>query len=168
MNYRLTTIDISKENFKFSGAHFTVFSSTERERLHGHNFKVRAEVVAPVDDNGLCFNYQEIKVRLRAICDELDEYVLLPGLSPHLSISQSGTTVTATFNNQVMSFLASDTLVLPIRNTTVEEFSHMIINMLVEKDDFFVVNDVRRMKISVSSGDGQWGSSVWTAENSEA
>lgn len=167
MDYRLTTIDISKENFKFSGAHFTVFSASERERLHGHNFKVRAEVVAPVDDNGLCFNYQEIKVRLRAICDQLDEYVLLPGASPYLSIAESDKTITVTFNDEVMTFLSSDTLVLPIRNTTVEEFSHMILNMLVEKDDFFAVNDVRRMKISVSSGDGQWGSSVWTAGNEE-
>ncbi len=161
MTYRLTTIDISKENFKFSGAHFTIFNAHERERLHGHNFKVSASVTAPVDDNGLCFNYQEIKVRLRAICDELDEYVLLPELSPHLVIETSGDTITARFNQEQMQFLASDTLLLPIRNTTVEEFAHLLLTMLVEKDDFFEVNDVRRMVIKVSSGDGQWGSSVW-------
>ena len=31
----LTTIEIDKENLKFSAAHFTIFSGTERERLHG-------------------------------------------------------------------------------------------------------------------------------------
>ena len=161
MTYRLTTIDISKENFKFSGAHFTIFSATERERLHGHNFKVSASVTAPVDDNGLCFNYQEIKVRLRAICDQLDEYVLLPEQSPHLSIEAAEDYVTAIFNQERMQFLASDTLLLPIRNTTVEEFAQLLLTMLVDKDDFFEVNDVRRMVVKVSSGDGQWGSSVW-------
>ena len=163
MTYRLTTIDISKENFKFSGAHFTIFSASERERLHGHNFKVRAELVAPVDDNGMCFNYQEIKVRLRAICDRLDEYVLLPGQSPHMEVKTDGGEITAVFNDESMRFPASDTLVLPIRNTTVEEFSHLILTMLVEEDDFFEINDVHSLKISVSSGDGQWGSSGWQA-----
>ena len=161
MSTRLTTIEISKEDFKFSGAHFTVFNATERERLHGHNFKVRAEVVAPVDDNGLCFNYQEIKKRLRQICDELDEYLLLPGDSPHLKIKQDKNGVEVKFANQTMRFLASDTLVLPIRNTTVEEFSHLIMRRLFERDDFLSENHVQRLKVSVSSGDGQWGSSVW-------
>lgn len=101
---------------------------------------------------------------MRAICDELDEYVLLPAQSPHLSIEKAEETITAIFNGERMQFLASDTLLLPIRNTTVEEFAHMLLLMLVEKDDFFAVNDVRRMIIKVSSGDGQWGSSVWDAE----
>ena len=47
MSHLLTTINICKEALKFSGAHFTIFSATDRERLHGHNFRVRAEVTAP-------------------------------------------------------------------------------------------------------------------------
>ena len=39
---QLTTIELSKEYLKFSAGHFTVFSATERERLHGHNFSVSA------------------------------------------------------------------------------------------------------------------------------
>ena len=50
-----TTIDILKEDIKFSAAHFTVFSATERERLHGHNFHVGLSVTAPVGSNGMCF-----------------------------------------------------------------------------------------------------------------
>lgn len=161
MTKRMTTIEISKQDFKFSGAHFTVFNATERERLHGHNFRVSAEVVAPVDDNGLCFNYQEIKHRLRQICKELDEYLLLPGDSPHLLIDAEGDQVKVEFAGQTMQFLAADTLVLPIRNTTVEEFSHLIMRRLFERDDFLSRNQIRRLKVSVSSGDGQWGSSVW-------
>lgn len=161
MSNRLTTIEISKESFKFSAAHFTVFSATERERLHGHNFKVRAEVVAPVDDNGLCFNYQEIKRRLKQICDELDEYVLLPGDSPYLEVEQNSDLIYVRFADQTMQFLTSDTQVLPIRNTTVEELSNLIMQRLFSQDDFLTANQVQSVKVSVSSGDGQWGSSVW-------
>ncbi len=164
MSQRLTTIDISKENLKFSGAHFTIFSATNRERLHGHNFKVRAKVTAPVDNNGMCFNYQEIKSRLRAICNALDEYMLLPANSPHLNIEQQGTQYKVIFNDEAMFFIAKETKVLDIRNTTVEEFSYYILDKLVNTDNFFVENDVAHIAIGVSSGDGQWGTSEWTNE----
>ena len=109
MKEQITTIDISKEDLKFSCAHFTIFSSSERERLHGHNFKVRAKVTAPVDDNGMCFNYQEIKSRLRQICRNLDEYVLLPGKSPYLKIKEIDDNFHVNFNNENLIFPVSDT-----------------------------------------------------------
>jgi len=161
MPHRLTTIEISKEDLKFSAAHFTIFSATERERLHGHNFRVRASVVAPVDDNGLCFNYQEIKSRLRTLCQSLDEYLLLPAESPHLQVSEQNEYYNASFNGEQMRFRKSDTRVLEIRNTTVEEFSNYILQQLVSSDNFFQANDVHSVTIAVSSGDGQWGASHW-------
>ena len=163
MPHRLTTINICKEALKFSGAHFTIFSATDRERLHGHNFRVRAEVTAPVDDNGMCFNYQEIKTRLRTICNALDEYMLLPGKSPHLKIEHIDKQYHVHFNNELMVFIADDTRVLDIRNTTVEEFSYYILDQMVSADTFFIENDVANITIGVSSGDGQWGSSTWVA-----
>lgn len=163
MPARLTTIDISKEDLKFSGAHFTIFSATDRERLHGHNFKVRASVTAPVDDNGMCFNYQEIKSRIRTVCRDLDEYMLLPIHSPHLDIKADGNQYCVRFNDETMYFIKEDTKLLTIRNTTVEEFSFYILDRLVNTDDFFKENDVANITIGVSSGDGQWGSSSWSA-----
>jgi 6-pyruvoyltetrahydropterin/6-carboxytetrahydropterin synthase len=160
---QLTTIDVSKEDFKFSAAHFTIFSATERERLHGHNYKVRAQLVAAVDENGLCFNYQEIKTRLRKSCHALDEYMLLPAYSPYLQVDRSDHSYQVSFNNETFTFLASDTQLLPIRNTTIEEFSHYLLKQLIETDDFLSANAVRRCSVSVSSGDGQWATADWQA-----
>ena len=42
----LTTLYIDKESHKFSAAHYTIFSATERERLHGHNYVVVVELSA--------------------------------------------------------------------------------------------------------------------------
>ncbi len=50
---QLTTIEVSKEYLKFSAAHFTIFSATERERLNGHNFRVSAKITEPVGPNGM-------------------------------------------------------------------------------------------------------------------
>ena len=47
------TIEISKDYLHFNAAHFTLFSATEREDLHGHTFYVAATVTSPVGDDGL-------------------------------------------------------------------------------------------------------------------
>ncbi|MBQ78134.1 MAG: 6-pyruvoyl tetrahydropterin synthase [Cellvibrionales bacterium] len=167
MSKRLTTIDISKEDLKFSCAHFTIFSESDRERLHGHNFKVRATVTAPVYENGLCFDYQEIKSRLRSICKKLDEYVLLPGESPYLKIEQVGDQYEVIFNGENLFFAVSDTQVLAIRNTTVEELSFLVLEQMIKQDNFFLDSDVESMTIGVSSGDGQWGSYSWATTDAK-
>ena len=44
----LIRIELSKEYLNFSAGHFTIFSATERENLHGHNFQVRGAVTAAI------------------------------------------------------------------------------------------------------------------------
>lgn len=159
---QLSTIEINKEDIKFSAAHFTIFSATERERLHGHNFRVSVAVTAKVGDDGLCFSYKEIKDQLRALCVEWDEYTLLPGNSPHLRVWEDNNYVKAQFGDDVMSFLASDCLVLPIRNTSVEEFSRLMLSRLLENSQFLETAGVRCLTVSVATGPGQKGSTTWT------
>lgn len=163
MKSRSTTIEISKEDLKFSAAHFTVFGAGDRERLHGHNFRVRAELTAAVDDNGLCFDYQQIKSRLRKLCKSLDEYMLLPERSPHLAIETVEQHYLVRFGSETLQFPRADTLLLPIRNTTVEELSHYLLQELLRDEEFLQANRITRLAIGVSSGYGQWGSSDWSA-----
>ena len=87
---RLTTLYIDKEAHKFSAAHFTIFSATERERLHGHNYSVSARIVAEMGDNGFSADYNVYKQRIAALCEPLDEYMLLAGESPHQTIEVVG------------------------------------------------------------------------------
>ena len=160
----LTTIELSKEYLKFSAAHFTVFSATERERLHGHNFKVSAKITAPVGDNGLAFSYRIFKDKLESLCEELDEYFLLSADSPHLRISEQGAQYRVEFNGEEMFFLKADTRLLPIRNATVEEYSRYLLNQLLADRDIVTRNKLRELEIQVSSGPGQWGSCRWQQE----
>ena len=60
--------------------------------------------------------------------------------------------------------MTSDTLVLPIRNSTVEEFASYLLGQLM-KDSDISHYDVRQVEMKVSSGPGQWGSCVWRAED---
>ena len=157
---QLTTLYIDKESHKFSAAHYTIFSATERERLHGHNYSVSARIVAPMGDNGFSADYNVYKSRLAALCDTLDEYMLLAGESPHQRIEENGDSYRVIFADDEMSFLRSDTQVLPIRNATVEEFSILLLQRLVAAsgDD-----DLREIELCVASGPGQKGCSIWRA-----
>ncbi len=159
----LTTIEITKEDIKFSVAHFTIFSATERERLHGHNYAVHLAVTAPVGDDGICFSYKEIKTRLRDLCEQLDEYTLLPGLSPHLRIDEDAEFFVAWFNGEKIPLRKSDTLLLPIRNSTVEEFARYMRDQFVGDERFIRERGICELTVKVSSGPGQSGSSRWTA-----
>jgi len=158
---RLTTIYIDKESHKFSAAHFTIFSATERERLHGHNFAVSARIVAPVDDNGLTGDYAVYKAQLKKLCDTFDEFTLIPSNSPYLEVSEEGDYYRVVHDKDVLLLLKADTQVIPVRNTTVEDLSDFLLGILVEDKAFLETQDIREIEVLVSSGPGQTGSAVW-------
>ncbi len=160
---RLTTLFIDKESHKFSAAHYTIFSASERERLHGHNYSVSARIVAPIGDNGFSADYNVYKSRLKTLCDELDEYMLLAGESPHQSIEEAGACYRVRFAGEEMLFLQSDTQVLPISNATVEEFSHLLLGRLMEAS---VDEDLREVELCVASGPGQRACATWRKSQS--
>lgn len=155
---QLTTLYIDKESHKFSAAHYTIFSATERERLHGHNYSVSAKIVAPMGDNGFSADYNVYKNRIAVLCDAWDEFMLLAGDSPYQEISEEGDCFRVQYADQAMLFLQSDTLVLPIRNATVEEFSQLLLRRLL---DASVGDDLREVELCVASGPGQKGCAHW-------
>ena len=157
---RLATLYIDKEAHKFSAAHYTIFSATERERLHGHNFSVSAMIAAPMGENGFAADYNVYKRRIKALCDELDEYLLLPANSPHQRVEEDGESYRVVFNNEEMRFLRSETLVLPILNTTVEEFAHYLLRRLLDASRGEALAEVQ---VCVASGPGQKGCARWCA-----
>lgn len=157
---RLTTLHIDKESHKFSVAHYTIFSETERERLHGHNYSVSARIVAPMGPNGFAADYNVYKNRIKALCDELDEYMILAGDSPYQVIKEQGEELVVSFANETMRFLARDCRVLPLLNATVEEFSHYLLHQLLALSS---EDDLRELCVCVASGPGQRGCAEWSA-----
>ena len=89
MKKRVTKIELFKQAMNFSAGHFTIFSESERENLHGHNFSVYVMFEAEVMENGIAFNYNVYKKIILDICQLLDQVVLLPLKSPYLRIEES-------------------------------------------------------------------------------
>jgi len=156
-----TTIEITKDYLHFSAAHFTIFSATERENLHGHNFDVSCSLDTAVGPNGLAFDYNLVKDRMMALCDELDERVLLPAHSPHLTFDRQAPYLYACFAGERIPFLDRDVLLLPIRNTTVEEFARWF-TIRLSNDAELRRQPIESLTVRVSSGPGQWASCRWS------
>ena len=132
MSYRII---LEKENFKFSGSHFTIFSATSGERLHGHNYYMTVSIgVAAVDENlGLAFDFNLFKPMIRDIAQSLDEYVLLPAHSQHLKLEEKPSSIRATFNQKFYEFPKEDVRVLPVTNVTAEELARFISCALITR-----------------------------------
>lgn len=151
----VVTIRLAKENMKFSAAHFTIFSATERERLHGHNFRVEVDIEARMLGNGMCFDYGIYKDRVVALCRELNEWTILPTKSAHLRIEEDGAHVFAVFDGTRIPFLHADVLLLPIENATLEEFAAWFLARLGEDREALRVHRIDAIEVRVFSGPGQ-------------
>ena len=157
----LTTLETHKADMHFSAGHFTIFSATEREPLHGHNFTVGISIVTEIDDNGIAFDYGIYKRKIKKICERFDNYFLLPTQSPHLKIEEEGDYTIATFNKERMPFLKKDIILLPIRNISLEDLSAWFINELTQDKAELTQYKIHAMTIKVYSSPGQSASATW-------
>lgn len=157
---KIGRIEIAKQALNFSAAHFTIFSATEREDLHGHNFQVECEVTSPIDENGLIFDYNIVKQMMKAICDELDEKTILPEKSPYLKLVREPDYLIAEYHEERIPFLYRDVITLPIANVSVEELSHYYLDRLLAHEDI-AERDIIEMTVRISSSPGQLGSATW-------
>jgi 6-pyruvoyltetrahydropterin/6-carboxytetrahydropterin synthase len=115
---------------------------------------------APMGNNGFAADYNVYKRRIKALCDELDEYLVLPGNSPYQSVVQRDASYVVNFNGEEMQFLCSDTLLLPITNATVEEFAHYLLAKLLEAS---AGEPMAEVQLCVASGPGQKACARWCA-----
>ena len=154
-------IDVHKESLHFACAHFTVFSQSERENLHGHNYFVRASATSAIGDDGLCFDYTELKDALALLCDGLDETTLLPTESPFLAYETDDKHVKISFGEERLVFLKRDVLLLPLRNITVEELARWFLDQLQETD-LLIRNSIESLELTVTSGPSQSATISWS------
>jgi 6-pyruvoyltetrahydropterin/6-carboxytetrahydropterin synthase len=155
---RLSVIELFKENMKFSAGHFTIFSSTQREKMHGHNYTVHAAITTAIEDAGLSFDYRFYKDKIYHLCRELNGFFLIPAHSEHLKVTRLEHTYHLLFNNEEFLFPIGDVRILPLVNITVEELSKWFIDRLLENKKELQQNHIEAITIKVFSSPGQCGS----------
>lgn len=153
-------IVLTKDYLVFSAAHFITFAGNICERLHGHNYRVMAELQGPLDENYYVFDFIQLRDALHQLVLELDHRVLLPTRHRQIAVTTEGEEVTARFESRRWVFPREDCILLPVENTTAEQLACYLGQRLLQK-----IGDtaqLTRIEVGVDENQGQWG--YWSAD----
>ena len=141
-------VRVTKDYLVFSAAHFITFAGGVCERLHGHNYRVTAEVFGPLDENHYVIDFIALRDALHAIVLELDHHMLLPTSHPQIRVTADDTSVEAVFEDRRWVFPRCDCILLPVPNTTAELLARYIGRRLL--DDLEAKTDQRPQKLRIA------------------
>lgn len=119
---------LKKQNFKFSSSHFTIFDKTHAEHLHGHNYQVGIKAVFNQVDPAteIAVDFNQIKKAVRALCDQLDEKILIPKNSSFLKINKSphyAQHIEVKFHDRIYCFPENEVFYIEASNITSESLA---------------------------------------------
>jgi 6-pyruvoyltetrahydropterin/6-carboxytetrahydropterin synthase len=152
-------VRVANDELVFSAGHFITFAGGQCERLHGHNYRVAAEVLGSLDENHYVIDFIALRDSMRKILAELDHYVLLPLEHPQIRVAMEGEEVVAKFDNRRWVFPRDNCVLLPLANTTAELLARHIGLRLKEELARQVDTTPLAIRIEVEECCGQ--SAIW-------
>ena len=164
------SVRVTKDTLVFSAAHFITFNRNVCERIHGHNWRVEAEIEGLLDENHYVFDFIALRNGLQSLVQELDHRVLLPDRHPmiQVEVSRDEQEVTARFENRRWVFPREDCCVLPVENTTAELIARWIGRSLRSQLKLTQQRGLIRLRISVEENFGQWADCWLRLDSGEA
>lgn len=149
-----TTLHLAKENFKFSSAHFLIFDERNAEKLHGHNYQVRVDLVVPEpdQDKGFFVDFNVFKKAIKAALDLWDEHVLLPERHPEMRFRREDGSLHVNFRERYYVFPVGEVVLLPVTNTSVEQLSRLLAERFFAE---FATHGVLAVTVAVEETRGQ-------------
>ncbi len=157
-------VHVTKDHLVFSAAHFITYNGTVCERLHGHNWRVAAEISGPLDENGYVFDFLALRDGLHAIVSELDHRMLLPTRHKSISVCEQTHEVEVRFEERRWVFPREDCFLLPIENTTAELLAGWIGERWQCNLPSATLRQITRIQIEIEENFGQWA--VWEHDRS--
>ena len=161
------SIEIEKEYFKFSAAHFLIFPDGSAERLHGHNYRVFVEIEAALTRFGLVMDFVQVKPVVRELVDELDEHWLVPGEHPEVQLERREDGVLELrYRERYYAAPVEDVVVLPINNTSAETIASWLGRELMRRlSERFQDVVVQNLRLAVEETSGQRGVYYYQADD---
>jgi len=158
---RLATIELHRDELKFSAGHLMLLSANQREALHGHDYQLNVAFLTEVGDNGLAFDLRDYREQLQVLCQQLDYHFVLPSNSPYLRLSETENHWEISFAKETFTFLKKDTVVLPITNVTLEELSWWFLQQLIQSPASLKKLGIQAITMRIFNGRGESVSCDW-------
>lgn len=119
-------VRVVKDYTVFCAGHFITYEGDKCESLHGHNYRAAASVEGDLNQDFYVLDFSVLKKLLRGLCDQLDHKMLVPLHNPRLTVEAGPDEVLIRYGTKRYVFPRSDTLLLPIPNTTAEQLAEWI------------------------------------------
>ena len=150
------SVVVSKDYLKFAAAHFIAYPGF-REPLHGHNYQVSVRVEAALGPDGYVLDFGLVKRLAKALCEELDERVLLPLASDCLTVREEDAVVSVvTESGDRFSFPRADVQLLPIAHSSAEELAaHLLERLQTALADEIGLRGIVGLEVGVAEAPGQ-------------
>ena len=157
-------VEVTKDYLVFSAAHFITYGGDICERLHGHNYRVAAEVHGQLDENHYVVDFIVVRNALAQIVQAWDHHMLLPTQHSEIRVAPFsdatyGEQVEVTFRDRRWIFPREDCILLEIPNTTTELLARLIGKKLLEAIETETSTRPTEVRVAVDENHGQWG--VW-------
>ena len=147
-------VRVTKDHLVFSAAHFITIGDW-CERLHGHNWRVAAEVAGPLDANHFVVDFIALRDQLQKLVDELDHSLLVPMRHPQIRVEVAGEEVEIRFQKRRWVIPRDECRLLPIAQTTAELLAQHLAGSLVERMGASL-KGLTSLRMEVEENFGQW------------
>jgi 6-pyruvoyltetrahydropterin/6-carboxytetrahydropterin synthase len=124
-------IRLAGDDLSFSAGHFITLADGQCERLHGHTYRVAAEIYGPLGEAHYVVDFVAVGNTLKGILAELDHRMLLPTQHPAIRVSSRAGEIEVMLAQRRWVFPQDDCLLLPIANTTTELLAHYVSERLL-------------------------------------
>lgn len=149
-------IRLDAEGLQFAAAHFATFGD-DLEPLHGHNYRVIAEVSGTLTGDAWIIDFGRAKRVIREICAELDHRFLLQGSSPELRAVHENGEWLIEWRHRRYVMPEEDVVSLPINNTTAERLAEWLAGRLAGVFRGAGDANVNQIRVGVEEAPGQSG-----------
>jgi 6-pyruvoyltetrahydropterin/6-carboxytetrahydropterin synthase len=150
-------VEVSKEQFIFSAAHFITFAGDICERIHGHNYGVKVMVEGPLDENRYVVDFIALRDAVLKETSALDHHVILPRDHKEIKVTQDDTETTVRFRERRWVFPNEDAVIMPVVNTTAEEIARVIAENVRDRTREQFGDSLSLIEVGVDENYGQWG-----------
>jgi len=147
-------VRVAGESLCFSAAHFITFADGAVEPLHGHDYRVAAEIEAPLNPLGYVVDFVTVEQILKDVIRRWDHRTLLPEHHPEFRLEVRKAEVEISLGARRWTLPREHCAILPLSNTTAEAIAgHLAAELLAKLNELDSPSPVRiRMELTESPG----------------
>lgn len=126
-------VRIGGETLGFSAAHFITLDDGEAEPLHGHDYRVAAEIAGPLGPHQYVVDFLAVERALKDLLREWDHRTLLPERHSAFHIDVRAAEIEVSLGPRRWVLPRADCVLLPVANTTAEALAgHLAAGLVAE------------------------------------